>query len=221
MTHTTIHKYQSKDEPAIQAITYKTGFKGEGLEGRNFITDQRLWFMLFIYYYVRYEPEHCFVATAGEVGDPVIGYICGTPDTRTQSQRFKLKVLPRVVGRAFLYTSWRYPRTLLSLIRMAPMMAALDPDAESRIAEQYPAHLHINLLPGYQRLGIGSMLITTFEDHLRTLGIPGLHLETSNYHRKAVPFYLKHGYQIVWDAGPVCHPFIKDLHFLTFAKSLQ
>jgi GNAT superfamily N-acetyltransferase len=122
--------------------------------------------------------------------------------------------------RAILFTSWRYPRTLTNLIRMRGMLEALDSADEAKIAAQYPAHLHINLLPDFQRQGVGSRLITTFEDHLREFGVPGLHLGTSNYNHKALPFYLKHGYQVIQEVGPIPHPLLEDLHFLTLAKSL-
>jgi len=218
MPNTTVRKYQPRDEPAIQAITYQTGFKGKGLAGRNYFDDQRLWFMIFIYYYVRYEPEHCFVAV-DTATDDLIGFICGTPDTHTQAQRFKRKVIPRIITRTFFYTSWRYPRTFRNCLKMVSMLKFQDPAAEAQIVAQYPGHLHINLLPDYHRLGLGSQLITTFEDHLRALGVPGLHLETTKHNHKAVPFYKKHGYSIVREVGPVRHPLLEDLYFLTFAKS--
>jgi ribosomal protein S18 acetylase RimI-like enzyme len=220
LTEINIRKYQPGDEPAIQDITYQTGFKGQDLEGRNFIDDQRLWFMIFIYYYVRYEPEHCFVAVDAATDRP-IGFICGTPDTHSQSQRFQQKVIPRIIARTVFYTSLRYPGTFLNCLKMTSMLEIKDPAAEAQIVAEYPGHLHINLLPDYHRQGFGSQLLTTFEDHLRALGVPGLHLGTSNYNHKAVPFYEKHGYRIVRQVGPVRHPILEDLNFLTFAKSLK
>ena len=41
-----IRNYRWKDEAAIEDITYKTGFKGEDLTGRDFFDDRRLFFML-------------------------------------------------------------------------------------------------------------------------------------------------------------------------------
>ena len=219
MNKTIIRKYQPKDKAAIQAITYKTGFKGQGLAGRDYFDDQGLWFLIFIYYYTRYEPEHCHVAVEAE-SDQVVGFICGTPDTHTQVKRFKRMVVPRIIIRTFFYTSWRYPCTFQSCFRMTSMLAFRDTAAEAQIAATYPGHLHINLLLDFHRKGIGSELIETFENHLCTLGVSGLHLGTSNHNLKAVPFYGKHGYKIIQEVGPVDHPLLEDLYFLTFAKSL-
>ena len=214
-----IRKFQPQDEFAIQAITYQTGFKGQGLVGRNFIQDQRLWFTIFIYYYLRYEPENCFVAVEF-ANDHTLGYICGTPDTHAKVTCFNRKIVPRIIGRLFTYTIWRHPRSFWNCLRMLPMLDDLDSNETGQIAEEYPGHLHINLLPEYHRQGIGSRLMTKFEGHLRALGVTGVHLDTSNHNEKAVPFYHKHGYTIIREVGPVRHPLLDDLYFLTFAKKL-
>jgi ribosomal protein S18 acetylase RimI-like enzyme len=217
---TSIRKYHPRDEKHIQEITYRTGFKGRDLTGMNYFNDARLWFLIFIYYYTRYEPEHCFVAV-DTANDQPIGFVCGTPDTKAQEQRFNRKIIPRLILRGFLYTSWRYPRAFHSLLKMIPMREPQDEQAANQLIEQYPSHLHINLLPEYHHQGIGSQLIITFEDHLRNLGVPGLHLHTTNHNTKAVPFYEKHGYSIIRKDGPVPHPLLDDFYLLTFAKSLE
>jgi GNAT superfamily N-acetyltransferase len=72
--------------------------------------------------------------------------------------------------------------------------------------KRYPAHLHINLLSGYQGKGLGKRLMEVFEDRMRIIDVRGIHLITSTENRKAVPFYKKLGYEpvkelpdILWD----------------------
>lgn len=220
MPEISIRKYQPQDESAIQAITYQTGFKGQGLVGRDFIEDQRLWFTIFMYYYIRYEPENCFVAVES-ANDHTFGYICGTPDTGAQVKCFNRKIVPRIIARLFTTTIWRYPRSFWNCLRMLPMLEDLDSNEVGWIAGEFPGHLHINLLPEYHRQGIGSRLMMKFEEHLRALGVTGVHLETSNHNEKAVPFYYKHGYSLIREVGPVRHPLLDDLYLLTFAKMLD
>jgi len=43
-----IRNYRREDEPAVEDITYRTGFKGEDLTGRDFFDDRRLFFMLLL-----------------------------------------------------------------------------------------------------------------------------------------------------------------------------
>jgi GNAT superfamily N-acetyltransferase len=218
MSPIAIRSYQSADESAIESITYKTGFKGEDLSGRGYCDDVRLWFMIFIGYYTSYEPEHCFVA----VDDgQVIGFICGTPDTLAQEACFRKKMIPRLALRLFGYTSWRYPHSFITVLGMARQFTESTAFAENNpIVAKYPAHLHINILPSYQSLGIGSRLMMRFEAHMQDLGVTGLHLGTTNKNHKAVPFYHKMGFEIVCESEVVQHPQFDDLKFLTFAKNL-
>lgn len=58
-------------------------------------------------------------------------------------------------------------------------------------AEDYPAHLHIDLLPECQHQGIGSRLIKTLADHLRRQRIKGLMLNVANDNKNALRFYEK------------------------------
>ena len=215
-----IRNYRQADEPAIEDITYRTGFKGEDLTGRDFFDDRRLFFLLFIYYYTRYEPEHFFVAVDAS-NDTVIGFICGATDTAAQEKNFQKKVVPRIIARTFLYTSWRYPRTFKMLLRMMKGMGTVgDHDTAARVRAAYPAHLHINLLPEYQHKGIGTRLTQHFEDHLIGQNVRGVHLQTTSHNRKAVPFYEKLGFEILQETAIKGHPLLDDLTLITFAKKL-
>jgi ribosomal protein S18 acetylase RimI-like enzyme len=184
-----------RDIPAIKDITYLTGHMGEGLIDRDIFNDKHLFALIFNLYYALYEPEHYFVAVDSE--DIPIGFVCGTTDTLTQERKFILKMGWRILARALLISSWRYPESIRIFIRLIKTGASYPLSTLKPLFTEYPAHLHINIKPGHQRLGIGSILLTTFEDHLRKLKIPAVHLGTTNYNNKALPFYAKHGYKIL------------------------
>jgi hypothetical protein len=42
---------------------------------------------------------------------------------------------------------------------------------------KYPAHLHMNILPEYQKMGISTILISTFEEHMRDKGVWNTHMD--------------------------------------------
>jgi ribosomal protein S18 acetylase RimI-like enzyme len=218
MNQFSIRKYEKSDRNAVREITYRTGFKGEDLTDQGYCDDRELWFLIFIDYYCRYEPGNFFViqdmATAA-----VVGFICGTLDTRAQKARFWKTMTWRIALRAFLVTSWRYWRSFKNLIAMQGMAGADDRELALSIQRQYPAHLHINVLPEYHGMGLGTLLVTHFENHLVAQGVPGVHLQTSNYNRKAVPFYKKLGYELIRET-PVEHPTLQEFSILTFAKQL-
>jgi ribosomal protein S18 acetylase RimI-like enzyme len=60
--------------------------------------------------------------------------------------------------------------------------------------DEYPAHLHIDLLPRLQGRGIGRELIDVLIADLRTRGIRGLHLRMDPRNRGAKAFYLRLGF---------------------------
>ena len=74
------------------------------------------------------------------------------------------------------------------------------------VFSHYPAHLHINCAASVQGQGIGTTLIAAFEEHLRGLGVRGLHLVTSPTARN-VSFYERNGYahkvERLWEGSPL------------------
>ncbi|NBW81632.1 GNAT family N-acetyltransferase [bacterium] len=60
--------------------------------------------------------------------------------------------------------------------------------------ESFPAHLHINCGESSRGHGLGSTLLTVFENHVKSQNAPGIHLVTSPEARN-VGFYDKNGYK--------------------------
>ena len=214
-----IRPFQSGDDQSVELITYRTGYKGEDLTRRGFFDDRRLLYLIFIAYYTKYEAKHCFVAESTP-DNQVVGFICGTLDTQTQEKEFSRLMHWRIALRACTITIWRYPMTFVNLIKMSKTRPGILHEEFSKIIDNYPAHLHINLLPEYQRKGYGGRLIVYFENHLRAKGIQGVHLQTTNYNRKAIPFYRKMGYTLISDV-PMKHFSFTDIRLLTFGKRLS
>jgi len=72
------------------------------------------------------------------------------------------------------------------------------------VAKEYPAHLHINIMPDFQRMGLGGELIDELLCHLNGKGVPRLHLGTNDANKKACNFYKKFGFHIIKEvAGSV------------------
>ncbi len=214
-----IRDYRPADQRAVEEITYRTGFSGLDLTGRGVFDDAHLFFLLFTGYYLLYEPEHCFVAADGQT-DRAVGFVLGTEDTRAQERAFQ-KMIPRIIPHLLGVTLFRHPRTLFSLRRWYVLQAEIESHgADPTLAARFPAHLHINLLPEYQGLGIGGRLIRHYEAHLRRDGVRGVHLQTSNHNHKALPFYAKMGYQVMRELRLAAHPWFPDYALVTFAKIL-
>lgn len=70
------------------------------------------------------------------------------------------------------------------------------PTAPPEIAEKYPAHFHIDLLPRAQRGGLARRLIDNF---VRSAGV-GVHLDVGKDNAKAIAIYHHLGFEIVGEA---------------------
>ncbi|GAA3808641.1 GNAT family N-acetyltransferase [Cellulomonas soli] len=61
--------------------------------------------------------------------------------------------------------------------------------------EEFPAHLHVDLLPRLQGQGWGRRLIGRLVDELRERGVPGLHLGVDGRNGGALAFYERLGFR--------------------------
>jgi len=61
--------------------------------------------------------------------------------------------------------------------------------------EEYPSHLHIDLLPRAQGKGFGRRMIEQLTNHLRRRGSPGVHLGVSQLNTPALGFYQRLGFR--------------------------
>jgi ribosomal protein S18 acetylase RimI-like enzyme len=202
-------RYEPRYERDIVDICWRTGLMGESLESTGRFEDRRLFAMLFCLPWAAFEPESCFVAVArvaggapGAAGERAVGYILGTADTVAQKRDFDSRMAPRIVARLVLYDWWRHPESFRQVLRFARfdaaqrgIEAARGPRSELG-GPEYPAHLHMNLLPEWQRRGIGGRLMDAFIDRMRARGVPGVFLETTDRNLKALPFYRARGFEV-------------------------
>ena len=70
-------------------------------------------------------------------------------------------------------------------------------------AEDYPAHLHIDILEEYTGGGNGTLLMRTMLDHLRREGVKGVMLGVAKDNERACRFYQKMGFEQIceFDGG--------------------
>ncbi len=206
-----IRKCRKTDQEGIMHVCYKCGYMGDDAAGHFW--DKKLFGLLFCLYYPRYETEHCWVA---EDQGKIIGYILGTPNTKRQERVFLAKVRWRILLRVLFITSLRYHRDLKVIFRLfrLPRSSLFS----EQFHQEYPAHLHIDILEAYQRKGIGTRLITRFEAHIRKLKVKGIHLGTNEGNIKAIPFYKKQGYKIIHIDKMGMWPDASEKRGLIFAK---
>jgi ribosomal protein S18 acetylase RimI-like enzyme len=179
-----IRKLEKIDEESLIDICFITG---DSFLKKTY-PDSYLFSLFWCLYYVWYEEDNCFVAYNTK-SKKVIGYIFSTLDTVKQEFNFKQKMTP-IIKEKMKELKIRSIRAHLvtHFVINRPQTRK-----RKRFLKVYPAHLHINILPEYQRQGIGQKLMKSFENNLKEKEVIGFHLEVSANNKLGISFYEKYG----------------------------
>ncbi|MBI9113521.1 GNAT family N-acetyltransferase [Sanguibacter suaedae] len=172
----------------LYEVCLRTGADGE--DASALVDDPRLLGELYLGAYLALEPDLAFVL---DDSTGAVGYVVGTSDTAAFDDLLDARWWPALRA--------RYPLSVLD---------ALDPDSmdarlvrlvhtpgrtEPHVVEQFPAHLHVDVLPVGQGGGNGRRLLDRLFDALRERDVPGVHLGVSPENRRAIGFYEHLGFQ--------------------------
>lgn len=173
-----IRRAEPGDTDALYEICLLTA--DSGVDASALYSDRRLPGYIWAAPYGALEPDFAFVLADG---DRALGYVLAAPDTAAFEERLEREWWPQI-------------RASLSGFRPA---TAQDEDAMRRIGKperhdpaqlaDYPAHLHINLLPQGQSGGWGRRMIETELEALRRAGVRGVQLGVSPTNARAKGFY--------------------------------
>jgi ribosomal protein S18 acetylase RimI-like enzyme len=192
-----IRRYEQRDHDAVYDVCVRTA--AGGADARGMYSTDDLMPDLFAGPYLFLEPEFCWVLDDGE---RAAGYVVGTPDTAAFARSFRERWTPRMAE--------RYPAPPDPPVTLEGEFVTMfyTPEAMVRpdLAE-YPAHLHIDLLPGVQGTGHGTRLMRTFFAAARAAGAPGVHLVVASGNVRALGFYDHLGFKRlpVTDPAPVVY----------------
>lgn len=139
-----------------------------------------------------------------------MGYCIGTYDTSGFSARWRKEFVPTVdesiVPRPGIVTEdENMEREECKIFREAVYTGDCSHLlAYPEVLEEYPAHMHIDILPEYQRKGYGTKLINTLFEKVKSEGAKGIHLDMVRSNELAAKFYESIGFErapIVMDGG--------------------
>lgn len=142
--------------------------------------------------YLALAPELAFVLVRADDEALPYGYVLGVADTRQFAARLEDEWWPAV--------RTAYPRgSAPPGTRDAHLLEALhDPERlGDDVLDEYPAHLHVDLLPSAQGGGNGRALLERLFEALRAQGVPGLHLGIDPANVRARGFYEHLGFREV------------------------
>ena len=182
-----IRAYHPADRDAVYDVCVRTAAAGG--DARGLYLDDDLMPDVFAGPYVELAPELAFVL---DVGGTAVGYVVGCADTVAFAAAFRERWLPAAAA--------KYPPPDEVAGVHAPsawLVEALHDPERMVIAElaDYPAHLHIDLLPPYQGGGHGRLLIETFLAAAAREGAAAVHLGVNPENTRALGFYEHLGFR--------------------------
>jgi len=184
----TIRGYRPDDLETIYEICLLIGDNGK--DATPLFRERRILGDLYAGAYGRFAPELAFTA---EDEQGVCGFTLGVLDTEGFDARLEREWWPALRRR------YRDPGDIPPDQRNADERAANlihHPPLMSRdVLAAYPSHLHIDVLPRLQGLGVGGRLMQTLLDALRAAGSAGVHLVVSAGNPRAIGFYRHVGFE--------------------------
>jgi ribosomal protein S18 acetylase RimI-like enzyme len=193
-----VRPFAAGDLDACYDICARTADLGGDARGQY--SSDRMLGDLFAVPYATAEPEHAFVVDAGD--GSAVGYVVGTADTPRFVRWYRDVWIPA--------TADRMPPPGESTPPNDARMLALHHRPERMLVPElaaYPAHLHIDLLPGWQGKGWGRALMRRLLAALHAGGVPAVHLGMVTANTRARRFYDRLGFEPldVADAGELTY----------------
>ncbi len=178
-----IRPYHSSDMVSYYEICLKTGDSGQ--DATPLYRDPDILGHYYAGPYAFLEPELCFTLTRSDIP---CGYIIGTRDSKVFYERCEKEWFPPLRK--------RYPLPKDTDISKDAFLRLLI-HVGHRVDEDftdYPAHLHIDLLPSVQGQGFGRRLTEIFIDRLREFSVPGVYLGVGTKNISGIRFYERIGF---------------------------
>lgn len=166
-----IRPYQEKDKQDVRFTCLNSeGPSPDGKRIDNFVLNT------YCDYYLEKESHNCFVAV--DENDKAIGYVICAENYDKYYRTFLKEYVPR-------FKIFDIDLRIRAIFSSIPQM---------KHKAEYPAHLHIDVLPEYQRQGVGHQLVDALCAHLKAKGIKGVMLTTGTDNVKGRGFYKKYGF---------------------------
>lgn len=166
-----IRKMRTEDRQAVEHICLATA--PAVLNSTAKMREYTL--LLYNRYYTRMAGDS-FVAVNSD--DLPIGYILCAPDYEKYRKGFFENEL----------------KSIRKLGMMKYFSAKSEVLSMKKRAEDYSAHLHIDILPEYQHMGIGGKLMQALLNHLKNESVKGVMLTVSSTNKNGIAFYKKCGF---------------------------
>ncbi|XP_062505490.1 protein O-GlcNAcase-like isoform X2 [Corticium candelabrum] len=184
----TVRPYRREDEALTYKVCLLTG--DAGTDGTHLYPHYPdLLGKRYVGPYIHLCPDFAFVV---EDEEGVCGYILGALDSRLFYEQYTKEWLPKLLSEHKLPKKNKEDFTAEdSLVYDIHTEELFLPD---ELYNQYPSHLHIDLIPRAQGLGVGKRMVQGLLSALKTQGSTGVFLEMAPKNDAARRFYYKLGF---------------------------
>lgn len=182
-----IRPYDPKDRDRIDYICLKTGDSGQDATGKR--GDDQLLSYIYALPYVDYAPEWAWVVEGDE---GAVGYVLAVPDLAQFRKWWQEVWVPKLHARFPWEVRADWPEDDQRRFNKAVAPEAPLPPWYA----EYPAELHINLLPEAQGQGFGRALTGALFAQLSEESVPGLALSVGGDNPGAIGFYDHLGFDV-------------------------
>ena len=182
-----VRKFQEEDRPGLYHICLATGDSGANAE--HLYNQKDMLGEIYVGPYLSFQPELSFTL----IQDGVAGYALAALDTtsfeNTLSNQWWPVILEKYSNRSPENFNER-ENNLFRYIQNPPLRS-------KEVINQYPSHLHIDLLEKAQGRGIGKAMMLLLLETLREQGSTGVHLGMGARNDRAFIFYTKLGFTLL------------------------
>ena len=182
-----VRKFQEEDRPGLYHICLATG--DSGANAVHLYNQKDMLGEIYVGPYLSYQPDLSFTL----IQDGVAGYALAALDTtsfeNTLSNQWWPAILEKYSNRSPENFNER-EKNLFRYIQNPPLR-------QKEIINEYPSHLHIDLLEKVQGRGIGKAMMLLLLETLREQGSKGVHLGMGAQNDRAFIFYTKLGFTLL------------------------
>lgn len=181
-----IRSYHPSDLSSLYRICLSTANSGK--DATELYQNPDLVGHFYVAPYVLFNPEVCFVVTNNK---KPCGYIIGTKNSQEFYRKCEESWFP-ILREQFAKPTENDKSLDARIINLIHQGHRVKDEVSN-----YPAHLHIDLLPETQGQGLGRKAMNTFINKLKELNVEGLSLEVGKKNIGAIKFYQKLGFKVI------------------------
>ena len=182
-----VRKFQEEDRPGLYHICLATGDSGANAE--HLYNQKDMLGEIYVGPYLSFQPDLSFTL----IHDGVAGYALAALDTTSFEDTLSNQWWPAILEKYSNRSPENFNERENNLFRYIQ-----NPPLRSKeVINQYPSHLHIDLLEKAQGRGIGKAMMLLLLETLREQGSTGVHLGMGARNDRAFIFYTKLGFTLL------------------------